>query len=130
MAIHAILWRGFVEQDRLTLDIALQRVTHRAAQICVAARQGELSAFVVIKRGGGPALVHVAIPALRNPILRRELAAVGVRVAAFAVLGCSLELNLVGAGERFVAFAAGDRAMGPDQSEFRFRMVETADVDP
>src|SRR6266852_6233821 len=79
VAIHAILWRGFVEQDWLALDIALQRVAHRTTHIRVAARQRELSAFVVVKRGGHPTLVHMAIPALRDSVLRRELAAVRIR---------------------------------------------------
>jgi len=88
----------------------------------------------MIKRGGNPALVHMAIRALRNRVtvlgLDGELAGVGIHVAGFALLRRALELNFVGTGEHLVAFAAGNSAMSPDQWEFRFRMVETADVDP
>jgi len=130
VAIRAILWRGLVEQNRLALDLALQGVAHGATHVCVAARQRELCAFVVVERGRGPPLIHVAIPALGDSILGSELAAVRIRMAGFAILRRSLELNFVRAGERFVAFAAGHPAMSPNQREFRFRMVEAADVDP
>ena len=130
MAIRAILWRGFVEQNRLALDLALQRVAHRAAHIRVAARQGKLSALIVVKSRRGPPLIHMAIPALRDSVLGHKLAAVRIRMAGFAILRRSRKLNFVGAGERLVAFAARDAAMRPDQGEFRFRMVKAADVDP
>jgi len=52
----------------------------------------------VIKRGGGPALLRVAIPTLRDSILGGELAAVGIGVAGFAILGRPLKLDFVGAG--------------------------------
>jgi len=113
MAIRAILRRGFVEQDRLALNFALQGVAHRAAHIRVAPRQRELRAFIVVKRGRSPPLVHMAIPTLCDPVFGCELAAVRVRVAGLAFLRCSLELNFVGAGGHLVAFAARDRAMRP-----------------
>jgi len=130
MAIRAILWRGFVEQNRLALDLALHGVAHRATHIRVAARQWELSPLIMVKRGRGPSLVHVAIPAFGNSVLGHKLAAVRIRVAGFAILRRSRKLNLLGAGERLVAFAAGDSAMRAEQGEFRFRMVEAADVNP
>ena len=84
----------------------------------------------MVKRGWGPALVHMAIPAFCDSVLGRELAAVRIRVAGFAILRRSFELNFVGAGERLVAFVARDPAMRAEQSKFCFRMVEAADVDP
>lgn len=130
MAIRAILRCGFIEQDGLALDLALQRVAHRAADIRVAARQRELGAFIVVKCGRRPALVHVAIRAFCDSVFGGKLAAVRIRVASLAILRRSLELNFVSAGKRLVAFAASGHAMSPDQGKFCFRMVETADVDP
>src|SRR6202166_902318 len=104
MAIDAILWRGFVEQDRLALNVALLCMTQRAAHIRVAACQRELSAFVMVKCGRRPALFQMTISALRDSVLGGKLAAVGIRVAAFAILGRALKLNFVGAGKQLVAF--------------------------
>jgi len=72
----------------------------------------------------------MAIPALCYSILGGKLAGVRIRVAGFTILWRSLELNLMGVGERLVAFDASDRAMCPRQGKFRFRMVKAADVDP
>ena len=130
VAIRAILGCGFVEQDGLTLDLALQGVAHRATHICVSACQRELSAFVVVERGGRPTLIHVTIPALRDSVFRGKLAAVRICVAPFAILRRSLELNLLAARERLVAFVACNGAMSSDQGKFGFRVVEAADVDP
>lgn len=130
MAIRAILRRGLIEQNRLALDLALQCMAHRASHICVAASQWELCAFIVIKGGRGPALIHMAVRAPGDPALCVKLAAVWIRVAGFAILRRSLELNFVGAREHFVAFAAGDAAVSSDQWKFCFRMVEAANVDP
>ena len=105
-------------------------MAHGAAHIFVGPGQGELSALIVVKIGRGPPLIHMAIPALCDSVLGHKLAAVRIRVAGFALLRCTLELNLVGAGEHLVAFAARDPAVGPNQWEFRFRMVEAADVNP
>lgn len=84
----------------------------------------------MIKGRRRPALVHVASRALCDSVLGGELAAVRIGVAGFAFLRRSLELNFVGGGKRLVAFAARGHAMGPDQGEFRFRMVEASNVNP
>lgn len=130
MAIRAILRRRFVEQDRFTLDVVLQGVAHRAAHVGVAACQGELSALIVVKRGRGPALIHMAITALSDSILGNKLTAVLIRVAGFALFWRPFELNFVGAGESLVALVTSDSAMGAEQSKLCFRMIEAADVDP
>ena len=101
-----------------------------AAHIFVRPRQWELSAFIVVKRGGCPPLVYMTIPAFCDPVLGHKLAAVRIRMAGFAIRGRSLELNFVGAGKRLVAIPACDRAMGPNQGEFRFGMVKATDVNP
>lgn len=111
MAIRAIFRCRFVEQNLLALDLLLQCVAHRAGHIRVAACQWELRSFIVVKRGGSPALIHVTILAPGNSVFGHKLAAVRIRMAGFAFLGRSLELNFVGAGEDFVAFAAGDAAV-------------------
>lgn len=130
MAIHAILWRGFVEVNRLALHFLLQSVAHGATHICVRAGQGELRALVVVKRGGRPPQIHVALGALRDPVLVGKLSAVRVGVAGFAIFRRPCKLNLVRAGKNFVALGASDIAMRTYQCEFRFRVVEAADVDP
>lgn len=65
----------------------------------------------MVKGGRGPAQIHVAIPALGNSILGNKLAAVRICMAGFAILWRSLELNFVGAGERFVTFVTRDPAV-------------------
>ncbi len=103
----------------------------RAAHIFVPSGQRKLRAFIVVKRGRRPPLVHMAILALGDPsVLGRELRPVRIRVASFALLRRPFELNLVRAGQHLVAFVAGHRAMRPDQRKFRLRMIEAANVDP
>lgn len=62
----------------------------------------------------------MAISALGNTVFGGKLSAVGICVAAFAILGRTLKLNFMGTGRSLVAFVAGDRAMCPEQCEFRF----------
>lgn len=53
-----------------------------------------------------------------------------VRVACFAILGGSLELDFVSSGQCFVALAAHNDSMRSSQRKFCFRMVKSTDVDP
>jgi len=92
--------------------------------------QWELSAFIVVKGGRGPAPINVAISTLGNSILGNKLGAVRICVTGFAILWRSLELNFVGAGECLVTFVTRDAAVTSDQWEFCFRMVEAANVNP
>lgn len=62
----------------------------------------------------------MAISALGDTVLGGKLSAVRICVAAFAILGSTLKLNFMGTGKCLVAFVASDRAMCPEQSEFRF----------
>ena len=130
MTIRAIFRRRFVEQNRFALNLALQGMAHGAAHICVRPCQRELSAFIVVKRRGRPALVHMAIPTFCDSVLGRKLAAVRIRMAGFAILRRSLELNLVRTGGHLVAFVTCGRAMRSQQCKFCFRMVEASNVDP
>ena len=95
MAIRAGFRRGFIEQHRFALNLALEFVAHGAADIGVTARQRKLRALVVIESRGRPALVYMAIRAFRDPVFGGELAAVRIGVARLAILRRSLELNFV-----------------------------------
>jgi len=112
------------------LNFALQGVAHRAAHIFVGPSQGELSALIVVKGGGGPSLVYVAIGAFRHPIFGGKLGAMGVSMAGFTLLRSAFELNIMGTREDLVTIGAPDRPMAAGQCEFRLRMVEAGDVDP
>ena len=130
MAIRAGFGSGLVKQDRLALNVPLLSVALRAGYVCVATSQWKLRALVVVKGGGGPALIDVAIRALRDSILSGKLCAVRVRVATLAILRRACKLNFMRTGERLVAFVACNRAMCADQREFRFGMVESTNIDP
>ena len=119
MAFHTSLWRRFVKQDQFVLNIALQDVAHSATDICVSALQGELGALIVIKSRRSPALHEMAIPALCDSVLCRELSAMHVGMARFAVLWRPLELDLMRTGESFMAFGATYGPVSPFQREFR-----------
>ena len=105
-------------------------MAHGTGHICVRSCQRELSAFIVVKRRGRPPLIHMTIPTFCDSVLGNKLAAVRIRVAGFTIRRRSFELNLMSTGQRFVAFVTCDRAVSADQSKFRFRMVEAANVDP
>lgn len=75
-------------------------------------------------------LVHVAFRALGDPVLCRELATVCIGVTSVTLFRRSLELDLVRSGRDLVAFGAGDRAVSPGEGKFRFRMVESANINP
>jgi len=130
VTIRTILGRGFVDQDKFPLHFSLRHVALLAGNICVPACQRELRALIVVKRGWRPALIHMAIRAFGDSVLGRELAAVWIRMAGFAILGRSLELNVMSAGNGFVAVIAGRHAMRSTQRKFRFGMVEASNIDP
>jgi hypothetical protein len=111
VAVRAVLRGGFVEQHRLALNVSFRSVAHGAGHICVRPGQRKLGALVVVKRGRRPALVHVTIPAFRDAILGRKLAAVRIGVTRLTVYGCALKLNLMCVKLRLVTFVAGDSAM-------------------
>ena len=111
MAVHAILQGGFVEQHGFALNLLFEPVAHGTAHVCVRACQGKLSAFIVVKRGRLPPLIHMAISAFHHSILGRKLAAVRIRVARFTIFRRAFELNLVGVRQRFVALPTCDSTM-------------------
>ncbi len=130
MTIGTIFWRGFVKQNQFALNFALQGMALCAAHICVRSCQRELSALIVVERRGRPALIHMAISTFCDSFLGNELAAVWICMTRLAIRRRSLKLNFVRTRGRFVTFITSDRAMSPDQGEFRFRMIEASNVDP
>jgi hypothetical protein len=96
----------------------------------VGACQGKLSALIVVERGGRPTLIHMAVPAPGDSVFRSELARVRIRMAGFAILRRSLELNLVRIGRHFVTLITCNRSMTSEQREFCFRMIEASDIHP
>lgn len=111
MTIRALFRRGLIKQNRFALYLALQRVAHRASDVCMSSLQRELRPLVVIECRWRPSLDHMTIRALGNPVLCGKLRAVRVGMARFAILWCACKLNVMRALNRFVAIAAGDRAM-------------------
>lgn len=112
------------------MNFALQGMAHGAAHIFVGPGQGELSALIVVKGGGGPSLIYVAICAFCHPIFGGKLGAMGVGVAGFTLLRSAFELNIMGTREHLVTIGAPDGPMAARQREFRLGMVEAGDVDP
>src|ERR1700730_1189330 len=130
MTIRTVLWRRFIKQNRLALNLALQGMAHRTAHIFVRSCQWKLSAFIVVERRRGPPLFNMATPTFCNSVLSNELVAVRIRMTSLTIRRRSFELNFVGTGGNLVTFITCDRAMSPDQCKFRSRMVEAPNVDP
>src|SRR5258708_18739353 len=101
-----------------------------AAHIFVPSGQRELRSLIVIESRRRPAHGRVAVIARGHAVLGGKLRAMYVSMAGVAILRRSLELNVMRAGERLVAVAAGDHAMPADQIAFRLRVIESLNVDP
>lgn len=71
----------------------------------------------------------MAIRASRLSSLRK-LACVGIFVTILTNMRSALELHFLGSDRHFMAITALDGAVGAEQREFRFRMVEAVDVSP
>lgn len=95
----------------------------------MAAGQWELGASGVVEGRGHPAHRVVAIDAMGAAIFRRELTIVCILVAGFAEFGCAFEAGLVASGG-LMAIRAGHRAMGSEERERSFRMIEAVDICP
>ena len=130
VTVRTILGRGLVEQDKLPFDLAKESVAQRTIHTGVPSLQGKLRAFVVVERGGNPALDHVAIGADCRVILGRKLARMWFSVAGLTILGCSLELDVVRTGRHLMTFSACHAPVRPFERELRFRMVESAHIGP
>jgi hypothetical protein len=130
VAVRTIFRRRLVKEYCFVLDFALQRMTPGATDICVRPCQGKLSALIVVERGRRPTLIHMAVPAPGDSVFRSELARVRIRVAGFAILRRSLELNLVRIGWHFVTLVTCNRSMTSEQRKFCFRMIEASDINP
>ena len=130
MTIGAILWRRLVKQDRLALHLALQRMAHRTGHVGMTARQRKWRALVMVERRRGPALDHMAIPALCGSVFCNELATMRIGMAGFALLRSPFELDFMRAWHGFMAIPAGYCAVRSFQWELCFGMVESVHVDP
>ena len=111
MAIRTILRRWLIEQNQLALHLALQRVAHGTSHVGMPSLQRKLRTLIVIERRRRPSLDDVTVPALGDPVLRGELAAMRVSMAGFAILRCSFELDVMRALRWLVAIAARHRAV-------------------
>lgn len=93
------------------------------------APQWEACPLVVVERGWGPALLRMAVGALRfsiTTVMGQKLPAVWVGVARLAVVRCALELNLFCSEFRFVTSTASDCPVSSQQGKACLGMVEAA----
>lgn len=124
------LGRGvFVENDRLAGNDMRLGMAAVAFQVGVAAGEGEMGARVVIEGGRHPALGIVAVAAMGFGIPGDKLRIVDVGVAGFTGVRSAGKAR-GGGGRGLVTFGAGDRAMGAEEREFRFGVIEAVDVGP
>lgn len=132
MASRTILWRRFVEEDRLCADHLGELVALGAAHILVRPAQRERSALLMIEQRRLPLDAVVAFGAAGDVRLR-ELLAMNVLVAILAPSRSRLEIDVDQASlkiGRLVAIAAGGRAMCSQQRELRFRVIEPRQLLP
>ena len=103
-----------------------------AAYVLVRAREREGGPFVVVESRGLPPCVIVAIGAGRDVSLG-ELAAMGVAMARLTLERSLGEIGVDEVGShvgRLVAINAGHGAMGADQRELGFGVIEAGKVFP
>lgn len=115
MTIRTLLRGRLVKQYGLALDLALQRVAHGASDVRMASLQWKIRPLVMIECRRRPSLHDVAVRAFGDFVFGLKLAAMGICMARFAVLRRSLELNVMRALNRLVAFVAGGGAMSANQ---------------
>lgn len=129
MAIGALNRSWLIEQNGFAIEQFRFPVTFVTRNIRVAPGKRKVRPGGVVERGRNPALNVVAAGTLRFAI-SHKLGSMNVRVAVLADLRRSFELDLAGAGGSFVACAAGNGAMGAQEREFCFRVVETVYICP
>lgn len=126
MARRAIFWRGLVEDHLLGSNDFGQLVALRAADVLMRPTKGKLSSLFVVEQGGLPLHAGVALRAAGD-IRLGELLPVDILMAVLALSRRNLEIHVEQLGfkvRRLVAIDAGCRAMGPEQWELGFRVVE------
>jgi len=129
MTIDALDRSWLIEKNRFAVQHFCFPVTFVTRNIRMASGERKVRPGVVIKRGGNPALNVMACGASSFAFFRK-LGSMDIHVAVLADLRRSFELNLGGAGGSFVACAAGNSAMGAQEWEFCFRVVETVYIRP
>src|SRR5246127_1852569 len=133
MAGRAVLWRGFIEENRFVGDGFVQFVTIRTPDVLVCATQGERGPLFVIEQRGLPFRAVVAVGAGSSVAFSDELFSVNVLVAVLALHRGDLEIHVDQLGFevwRFVAVDARRRAMCAEQGELGLGMIESGEFPP
>ena len=128
MAIDALNGAVLVNHDLLFPDHFGLRVTLRAGDTRMPARQRQMC-LVMIKRRGNPPLRVVAVGAVGLAVLCQELPVMGVLVAGFTLHRRAFE-SLVGIGRSLVALSAGNRAVRAEERELGLGVIEAVDIGP
>ena len=130
MTCVALERRRLIEDDRLVIDEFNRGVTLVTLNACVAAGQWHLGALVVVERRRHPPLRIVARLTRRFTGVILELAAVWFHVARLTIRRRAFELNFLRTDGNFMTRAASDGAMGANQREFRFCVIEARHIRP
>ena len=132
MAGSTILGCRLIKENGLGGNDFCQLVALRAADVLVGSAQGEGRSLLVIEKRGLPLVTVVAVCARRG-VRFGKLLSMNVFMTVLALRRRSLEIHIDQL--RFevrglVAIDASGGTMRPDQSEFRFRMVERRKIFP
>ncbi len=133
MASRTFLGRGLVKQDGFAGDALQVFVASCAAHVLVGAFQRKASAGFMVEQRWLPARAVVAVGARGHAACFCELRAMDIFVALLAARRGSAEVHMNEAGLhgwRLVAIHASRGAMGADQREICFRVIEAAQVFP
>jgi len=133
MAGRAVLWRGFVEENRFVGDGFVQFVTIGTLDVLVCATQRERSPLFVIEQRGLPFRAVMAVGAGGSVTLGDELLSVNVLVAVLALHGGGFEIHIDQLGFEVWRFVAVDARRGPmcsEQGELGLGMIEGGEFLP
>jgi len=133
MAGRAVLWRGFVEENRFIGDGFVQFVTIGTLDVLVCATQGERGPLFVIEQRGLPFRAVVAVGAGGSVTFGDELLSVNVLVAVLALHGGGFEIHIDQLGFEVWRFVAVDARRGPmcsEQGELGLGMIEGGEFLP
>ncbi len=126
MAGGAILRRRLIEEYRFGVHSFRKFVAFCAPHVLVGSSQRECGPLLVVKQRRFPLHAVVTVGAMGGVSLG-ELLSVDVLVAVLADHGRGLEVDIHELGpevRRLVAVDAGRGAVGPEQGELRFGVVE------
>src|SRR5208337_5523356 len=129
VAVHALIWRVLVNHDLFLSNRARLRMAFATRDVRMSPRQRQVGLRVVVKCGWHPALCVMAVRTVCLIVLGQELAIVSILVACLALLRRPLEPRFV-SRRGLMTLSARHRAVGSQQRELCFRMVEPVDVSP